>query len=72
MKWYGLKDNEVVAEVIAPDKATAERYLGYHTKTKTILAPDVVMSSLSYEEHRRVQQVVARDHKPVKFWSKSK
>jgi len=72
MKWYGLKDNEIVATVIAPDKATAERYLGFHTKTHTIFQVDQVMSSLSYEEQRRVERVIARDHKPVKLWQKSR
>lgn len=72
MKWLALKNNEIVATVFAPDKATAERTLGFHTKTHTIFTIDAVMSAASYEEHRLAQRVIERDHIPPKLWKKSK
>ena len=72
MKWLGVKGDRIVATVYAPDKATAEGTLGFHTKTHTIFHLDAVMSAVSYEESRRVDRVIQRDHKPVKLWEKSK
>ncbi len=72
MKWLGIKGDHIVATVYAPDKATAERTLGFHTRTQTVFHVDAVMSSASYEVWREEQAALRRHRTPPVDWKKIK